>query len=102
MIESRGRGRFAAGTCHVLHGADLRAAAVAHVDDIMVDTAVGAAGIVHGIGTGIDGNMGQAAAGIGEHNNVTGNHIGISGGSIGIPGHAAAGFGSQIAKTRFP
>ena len=68
----------------------------------MVDTAIGAAGIVHGIGARVDGNMGQTAAGIGEHDNVTGNQVGIGGGGIGVPGHAAAGLGSQIFQARFP
>ena len=102
MIPCRGRGRFRPGAGHVLHGADLRAAAVAHMDDIMVDTAVGAAGVIHGISTCIDGNMGQTAAGIGEHDNVTGDQVGIGGGGIGIPGNTAAGLGSQIFQARFP
>ena len=68
----------------------------------MIGTAVGAAGIVHGVGARIHGNMGQAAAGIGEYNNVTGNQVGISGGGIGIPCDTAAGLRSQIFQARFP
>ena len=68
----------------------------------MVGTTVGATGIVHGVGTGIDGNMGQGPAGVGEHNQVTGDKVCVCGIRIRVPGHTAACFAGKIAQSGFP
>ena len=102
MVPGRGRGRFGAGADHVFHGADLRASGITHVDNIVIGTTVGAAGIVHGVRTGIDGDVGQRTAGVREHDQVTGDKVCVCGIRIRVPGHAAACGIRQIGQAGFP
>ena len=97
-----GRSLGAAALAHILDGADLRTAGVTNVDNEVILTTVGTAGIVEIIGAGINGCVGKAAVRLGEDDNVTGHHVGISSGRIGILGNAAASFRCQIVEARIP
>ena len=94
MVPGHGSRGLGAGIRHVLHGTDLRAAGIAHMDDEVVFTAVGAAGGVHIIGTGVDGDMHIGAIPL-EYDHITGYQIGICCGGTGILGNAGSGLGSQ-------
>ena len=94
MVPGHRSGGLGAGVGHILHGADLRATGVANMDDEVVLAPVGAAGGIHIVGTGIDGNMGQLPI-LGEYDHIAGYQIGIGGGCAGVLGHTGAGLGSQ-------
>ena len=64
------------------------------MDDEVVLAPVGAAGGIHIVGTGIDGNMGQLPI-LGEYDHIAGYQIGIGGGCAGVLGNTGAGLGSQ-------
>ena len=103
MEESTGGGSLgAAALAHILDGADLRTAGVTNVDNEVILTTVGAAGIVEIISAGINGCVGEAAVRLGENDNVTGHHVCISSGCIGILGNAASCLGSQVIEARIP
>ena len=103
MEEGTGSGCLgAAALAHILDGADLRTAGVTNVDNEVILTTVGAAGIVEIISAGINGCVGEAAVRLGENDNVTGHHVCISSGCIGILGNAASCLGSQVIEARIP
>ena len=102
VIPGTGAGALGTGIGHVLYGTDLRAAGVTDVDNEMILTAVGAAGIVEIIGAGIYGCVGQVTIRIGEDDNVAGDQIGIGSGCVGILGNTAACLGCQIVQARGP
>ena len=68
----------------------------------MIGATVGTAGIVHGIGTGIDGNVGQGPAGVGEHDQVTGDKVCVCGIRIRVLGDTAACGIGKVGQTCFP
>ena len=72
------------------------------MDNEVILTTVGAAGIVEIISAGINGCVGKASVRLGEDDNVTGHHVGISSSCIGILGNAAASFRCQIVEARIP
>ena len=101
MVPGHRRRGLGAGIGHVLHGADLRAAGVAHMDDEVILAPVGTAGSIHVIGSCIDRNVGKAAV-LREDNDITGNQIGIGGRSTGVLGHAGTGLGCELAQGIVP
>ena len=103
MEEGTGsRSLGAAALTHIFDGADLRTAGVTNVDNEVILTTVGAAGIVEIISAGINGCVGKASVRLGEDDNVTGHHVGISSSCIGILGNTAASFRCQIVEARIP
>ena len=89
------------GTAHGFHGVDLRASAVAHMDDEVTLTAVAAVGGVEVTCTGIDGNVLQRTLRC-KHNHITRNQILVCLGFIGVLGDTASAFGSQGIQCPLP
>ena len=94
MVPGHGSRGLGAGVCHVLHGTDLRTTGIAHMDDEVVLAPVGAAGGIHVVGTGVDGDMHIGAIPL-EYDHVTGHQILICLAGTGILGNAGSCLGSQ-------
>ena len=95
------RGFGSTGLRQILGSADFRATGVAHMDNEMLFTAVCAADIPHGIGTGIDGHVDKLTV-TGEYDDVTGNQICIALGFVGVLRDAAAWGVGEVRQTSFP
>ena len=103
-MEERAGGRSlgAAALTHILDSADFRTAGVTDMDDEMILTTVGAAGIVEIIGASINGCVSQTSIRLGEDDNVTRNHVGIRSGCISILGDATSCSVGQIVQASIP
>ena len=64
------------------------------MDDEVVLAPVGAAGGIHVIGTGVDGDMRQLPI-LGEHDHIAGYQVGIGGGCAGVLGDSGSGHACQ-------
>ena len=94
MVPGHGSRGLGAGVGHVLHGTDLRTTGITHMDDEVVLAPVGAAGGIHVVGTGVNGDMHIGAIPL-EYDHVTGHQILICLAGTGILGNAGSCLGSQ-------
>ena len=101
VIPRNGFGFLGTRTAHGFHGVDLRASAVAHMDDEVTLTAVASVGGVEVTCTGIDGNVLQGTLRC-KHNHITRNQIFVCLGFIGVLGDTASAFGSQSIQCPLP
>ena len=101
VIPRNGFGFLGTRTAHGFHGVNLRASAVAHMDDEVTLTAVAAVGGVEVTCTGIDGNVLQRTLRC-KHNHITRNQILVCLGFIGVLGDTASVFGSQGIQCPLP
>ena len=101
VVPRNGFGFLGARTAHGFHGVNLRASAVAHMDDEVTLTAVAAVGGVEVTCTGIDGNVLQRTLRC-KHNHITRNQVLVSLGFIGVLGDTASAFGSQGIQCPLP